>query len=72
MTPSYLRSVRVAVLNEMHHQLQEDDTTEAWVEEATRDPNCNDRAIATFRVKRYGKSSVSHDPSNPEANAEAT
>ncbi|CAE7860169.1 unnamed protein product [Symbiodinium microadriaticum] len=72
VTPSYLRKVRVAVINEMHEKLTEDDTTEAWVNEATSDENCSDDAAETFRVKRYGKKSLAFDPSDPEANKRAT
>ena len=71
VTPAYLKKVRVAVLNEMHNRLTEDDTTEAWVQEAADDENCSNEAAETFRVKKYGEKSVAHDPTNPEANAEA-
>lgn len=72
VTPGYLRKVRVAVLNEMHQRLTEDDTTEAWVNEATSDDNCSDAAAETFRVKRYGEKSLAFDPSDTEANKRAT
>lgn len=71
VTPAYLKQVRVAVFNEMHAQIEEDDTTTAWVEEATSDEHCLDAAAETFRQKKYGDKSVSFDPTNPEANAEA-
>lgn len=71
VTPAFLRSVRVAVFNEMHAKISEDDTMAPWVEEASSDPNCSDAAAATLRVKKYGEKSVAFDPSNPEANAEA-
>jgi hypothetical protein len=71
VTPAYLRQVRVAVLNEMHAQIDEEDTTTTWVGEAASDKNCSHKAVETFREKKYGKKSVALDPTNPEANAEA-
>lgn len=71
VTPAFLRSVRVAVFNEMHNRISEDDTTQTWVEEASSDKNCSDDAAETLRVKKYGEKSVAFDPTNPEANNEA-
>lgn len=71
VTPAYLRSVRVAVLNEMHDKITSEDTTETWVNEATSDENCTPDAAEDFRKLKYGKNSVAMDPNNPEANAEA-
>jgi hypothetical protein len=71
VTPAFLRSVRVAVFNEMHNRIAEDDTTAMWVEEASSDSKCTDDAAETLRVKKYGEKSVAFDPTNPEANNEA-
>jgi hypothetical protein len=71
VTPAYLRSVRTAVYNEMHRQIDSEDTVTSWVNEAAADPNCSDDAAETFRLRKYGKRSVASDPSNPEADAEA-
>lgn len=71
VTPSYLRTLRVAVLNEMHEVLSGDDTETTWVNEATSDKRCTNEAVEAFRVQKYGADSVVADPSNPEANAEA-
>lgn len=71
VTPAFLRSVRVAVFNEMHSRISDEDTTATWVEEASSDPKCSDAAAETMRVKKYGEKSVAADPSNPEANNEA-
>jgi len=71
VTPSFLKEVRVSVVNNMHEQLDEEDTQAAWVNEATSDKRCNDDASETFRIKKYGEKSVAFDPSNPEANAVA-
>lgn len=72
VTPAYLRDLRVAVLNEMHELIEETDTTSTWVEEATSSDDCDMAALETFRIKKYGEKSVALDPTNPEANAEAT
>lgn len=72
VTPAFLRQVRVAVFNEMHTRIEDDDTITPWVEEATSDERCSDEAAETFRKRKYGDKSVSLDPTNPEANAEAT
>jgi hypothetical protein len=71
VTPAYLRSVRVSVVNNMHEELTEEDTTSTWVNEATEDDRCDDEAVNTFRVKKYGEKSVASDPTNPEADAAA-
>ena len=71
VTPSFLKEVRVSVVNNMHEQLTEEDTESAWVNEATSDKRCNDDASETFRVNKYGEKSVAFDPTNPEANAVA-
>jgi len=71
VTPAFLRSVRVSVLNEMHRRISKDDTTTTWVEEASSDPKCTDDAAETLRVKKYGEKSVAFDPTNQEANNEA-
>jgi len=71
VTPAFLRSVRVAVFNEMHKHISEDDTTQTWVEESSSDKNCSNDAAETLRVKKYGEKSVAFDPTNPEANNEA-
>lgn len=71
VTPAYLRDVRVTVLNNMHDKITEDDTTEAWVNEATSDDKCSDEAAETFRVKKYGDKSLASNPLNPEADGVA-
>ena len=71
VTPAYLKSIRVSVFNNMHEQIDDDDTLEQWVNEAASDDKCSDDAAETFRVKRYTEKSVASDPTNPEADAEA-
>jgi hypothetical protein len=69
VTPAFLREVRVSVVNNMHEQLTEEDTESTWVNEATSDKRCEDEAVETFRVKKYGEDSVASTPGNPEADA---
>ena len=71
VTPAYLKSVRVSVLNNMHNELTDEDTESTWVNEAASDKECSDDAVETFKVKKYGERSVAFDPANPEANAYA-
>ena len=71
VTPAFLKEVRVSVLNHMHEQLDPEDTHATWVNEAASDKRCEDEAVETFRVQKYGARSVAFDPNNPEANAQA-
>ena len=71
VTPAYLKSVRVSVLNNMHKKLTDEDTESTWVNEAASDKACSDDAVETFKVKKYGERSVAYDPANLEANAYA-
>ena len=71
VTPAYLRTLRTAVFNEMHQQIEKEDTTDVWVQEAASDEACKQEAVKTYLDQRYGKARVSFDPSNPDANAAA-
>lgn len=72
VTPSYLKELRVAVMNVMYEQITAEDTTSTWVNEATDSADCKPEAVEKYRRERYGELSVAMDPTNPEANAEAT
>jgi hypothetical protein len=67
VSPSYLREVRVAVLNATHHLLSKDDATSTWVGEATDDERCSNDAIETVMGRRFGAKRAIYDPSDPEA-----
>jgi hypothetical protein len=54
VSPSYLREVRVAVLNATHHLLSKDDATSTWVGEATDDERCSNDAIAIKPAGQIG------------------
>jgi hypothetical protein len=72
VTPAYLRSIRVTVLNQMHDRLKGDDVVQHWVSEAADDDSCSPEAIKTFMTEKYGEKRVAYDPSDPEANKTAT
>lgn len=71
VTPAYLRSLQVFVLNEMKDKLTAQDANENWVREAGSDERCTDEAINKVVTLRYGAKRVAFDPSDPEANAAA-
>jgi hypothetical protein len=71
VTPTYLKSVRVAVLNAMFDYITPEDTTATWVNEAADDPNCKKDAVEVFMKQKYGDKRVALDPTNPDANAAA-
>jgi hypothetical protein len=68
VTGSYLRSVRVAVINEMYDKLNQTDASETWIRDVIGDKRCT-RAAVTHTIKlRFGEKRVAFDPSDPEAN----
>jgi hypothetical protein len=66
--PSYLRSVRTLVLNEMHGRLTEADANETWVRQASSDSDCSADAITKVLDLRFGEKRAAYDPTDPEAN----
>ncbi len=66
--PSFLRQVRVAVMNQMHAQLGPDDVNSEWAETAIASPDCTPEAVQSYLRTRFGEKRVSFDPSDPEAN----
>ena len=66
VTPSYLRTLRTKLLDELHEELTSDDANQAWVRQAT--PNCSDAAIKKVLDLRFGENRASYDPSDIEAN----
>jgi hypothetical protein len=68
VTPAYLRTIRVAVLNATHHLIDKEDAPQTWVREACSDERINDEAVKTALTLRFGENAVSYDPSDPEAN----
>lgn len=66
VTPSYLRTLRTKLLDELHEELDSDDANQAWVRQATA--NCSDAAIKKVLDLRFGENRASYDPSDVEAN----
>jgi hypothetical protein len=66
--PGFLRQVRVAVLNQMHAQLEPEDVNSEWAETAIASPDCTPEAVQSYLRTRFGDKRVSFDPSDPEAN----
>lgn len=67
--PSYLRTLRVFALNDLHDKLNSDDCNKTWVRDALSDSRVNDDAVASAITKRFGDKVVVFDPSDPEANS---
>jgi len=69
---SYLSTLRVAVLNELHKEITPEEATHSWVRDAAADKDCEADAAKTVFTKRFGEKTVIYDPSDPEANNIAT
>lgn len=70
VTPSYLKSVHVAVLNEMHERLSEKDGSAAWVR--LDDARLKPEAVRTIANKKYGEEAVVEDRNDEGSSVEAT
>lgn len=68
VTPAYLRTVRVAVLNATSHLLEATDVVNTWVREACSDERVQDAAVRSVIWNRFGGNAVAYDPSDKEAN----
>lgn len=66
--PSYLQTLRVLVLNEMHQKLSPDESNADWARAATSDVRCSDSAMTKMLDHRFGQKRASYDPSDPESN----
>lgn len=68
VSPGYLRTLRVHVMNAMADALKEDDVTQPWARDAVADERCSSEAIERSLDLRFGEKRVAFDPSDPEAN----
>ena len=68
VTPAYLRTVRVAVLNATHDLDRRTTARNTWVREACSDERVSAEAVKTAVTLRFGENAVRYDPSDPEAN----
>lgn len=64
--PSYLKTLRVEVLNALHDRLDKEEAKQAWVTEALADNRCEAEATNTVLDHRFGKKRVIFDASDPE------
>lgn len=71
VTPSYLRALRVAVLNRTADLIEPEDTPQTWVKEAISDPNIEPVVVKEVVTQQFGKKVVAFDPSDLEANNRA-
>ena len=68
VTPSYLRVLRTAVLNEMHGFLAETDSSATWVADALASPDVSRGAVKQVVQGRFGEKAAIYDPTDTEAN----
>lgn len=66
VAPSFLQSVRVAVMNEGYDFLEEEDVSKTWVNRALEDERVDEGAFKSTVAQRYGEDAVAYDPSDAE------
>lgn len=72
VTPAYMRDLRTAVLNHMHHFIKgADQASKAWVRDAAADPDATPEAVKHVTTQRFGEKAVIADPSDPEGTKKA-
>lgn len=72
VNPSYLRKIRVGVLNAMHEKLESAaDAAAAWVRDAVGSPKSSDAAVKHVMNTRFGKDHVSRDVNDKGSKNEA-
>jgi hypothetical protein len=71
VTMSYLKTVRVEVLNHTHDLIEEPHANDSWVREAAGDARCTNEAIKSVLDLRFGANRVSFDPTDKGSNREA-
>jgi hypothetical protein len=71
VTPAYLKTIYVELLNHSQDMIGKEDANEDWVRKAASDPRCSDDAIKTVLDLRFGENRVGYDPSDIGSNREA-
>lgn len=71
VSASYLRTLRVSVLNEMHTVLKKEDAAKPAIQDALTDERIKGEAVVTVLTHQFGEKRVTYDPSDPEANHRA-
>lgn len=66
VTPAYLRTIRVTVLNTTVNLLTKDDATKPWVKQAAGDERVAPGVPNKLLDLRYGEKRVISDPNDPE------
>lgn len=64
--PSYLKALRVEVVNAMADALDDDDAKTVWVTQAIEDERVLPEAVKHVVHTRFGEDAVAHDPSDME------
>lgn len=68
VTPSYLRTLRVSVVNRMHSRLTPETAASPAVQEALGDKRIEPAAVESIVTQQYGDKRAIFDPSDPQAN----
>jgi hypothetical protein len=71
VTPSYLKAIYAAVLNERKDYINEEDAQAAWVTTGLSNPKISDEAVQAIITTRFGAGAVRHDRTDLGANREA-
>lgn len=71
VTPSYRKTLCVAVLNEMHDQMHADDAATPLIQEALESHDVSSEAVNSVLTYQYGDKRATFDPSDPESNNNA-
>ena len=69
--PTYLRDLRVGVLNKMWDMLPKEEVAAPWIGDALGDKKIAHDAVRAIITQRYGDKVVTSDPSDPEAMSRA-
>jgi hypothetical protein len=71
VTPSFLKKVRVTVLNHAYDNLEEDDCSDRWVRDASAHGEVEKEALTKVIDSMFGKKRVVFSPNDPESNNKA-
>lgn len=69
VNPTYLKTLRAFVLNQMHAQIPSEDFTKPWVSQAVQDKHVTTEAVGGYLTAKYGEKRATFDAANPESNS---
>lgn len=69
--PAFLRTLRAAVLNQIHSTIKDDAATEVWIDDALTDSAVSPEAVKAIVVARFGENAVTASVQDQEANKRA-